>query len=511
MKAKNKFIIGIHTLFLILISLIMIIYPSYISKFIDNMGSQNLLIQIALIIIALLVGKNILKLLDLLLVNYLENYFEFSMKKDLVEKVLYSNYLDIVSVDKGKLINLNNDIQVLIDFLINFLSILFKNALLLAGILYVSFKKLSYMSIVFVLMILFLFYLFKRIKEKSSDKVRQSNESYDRMVGLFSETLSLLDEFSFIGKGKYLVGRLRSGIVDFFNKEVVSNFISYEYRLSSISIFGLMKILILVLGIFTLKNNILSIGSLYLFIYYIDLIEDPIYDVRLQLESLPNVGESKRRLEELEKFRKMSYGDRTLDDKVIEITLDNVNFSYPSTNKLIFKNFNLSLTDKLYGLSSPSGSGKSTLINLIARLFDVDGGAIKYNGIDIRDLRKGEISKRLEYIDQRIRANDSSLIGDILNESEESAKLLKTFGMNKSFDDKTSDLSDGEYRSLFIIKALLSNKDILILDEIFLGVDETKCSLFFDLIKNTDKIVLIISHEKRIIDRVDEVIDLERN
>lgn len=508
---KNKLIIGIHTLFLILISLIMIVYPSYVSKFIDNIESPNIIKNIAIIIISLLLTKNIIKLFDLLIVNFIENSFDFSMKKDLVKKVLYGNYLEILSIGKGKLINLNKDIQILIDFFINFLSIIFKNTLLLIGILFVSIKKLSYMSLIFVIMIIFLFLLFRKIKEISLDKVKKTKDSYDTMVESFSETLSLLEEFNFIGKDMYLISRLKNSILDFFNSEIVSNFISYEYWLSSISVFGIMKILILIFGIFTLENNILSIGSLYLFIYYIDLIEDPIYDVRLQLENLPNVGESKKRLNDIKNLSSISYGNKILEEKVKNIYLENICFSYPNTNKEIFKNYSLSLSCKIYGISAPSGSGKSTLINLISRLFDVDEGTIKYNDIDIKNFRRGEISKKIEYIDQNNEANDVEVIGDIIENTEKSKKLLNDFKIYKDFNDKTSKLSNGEYKSLFVIKALLSKKDILILDEIFLGVDDYKCSLFFDLIKSIDKIVLIISHEKRIIDRLSEVIDFERN
>lgn len=508
---KKKILIFIHTILLLFISLLMVIYPTYISNFIDNISNNEILKKISSVVIFLLLSKNIIKLFDNLLQNYLENSITRNMKDKLAKRIIYSNYLDIIAIDEGKLINLNNDIESITDFYINFVSVIFKNAIIIIGIFFISIKTISYMSLLFVIMILLMLFLFKRIKINSATKVKNTKESYDRMIDLFGETFNLLEEFHFIGKKDFLVNRLRKSIEIFFDNDVVSNFISYEYWLSSLFVFGFMKILVLIFGFFTIPMNIISIGSLYLFIYYIDLIEDPIMDVRLQLETLPNLEEAKNRIVEVMSLSKsdLSYGEKTLDSKVEKIELLNIDFSYG--DKVIFEDFSFDLYKKIYALSSPSGSGKSTLINLIARLFDVEKGAIKYNGIDIRQLKKGEISKKIEYIDQKIEANEGELITDILPKGEKTKELLEKFAINKDYDFNVADLSNGEYRTLYLIKALISEKDILILDEIFLGIDDYKCSLFFDLVKDMDKIILIISHEKRIIARADEVINIERS
>lgn len=151
---RKKFIIAIHGIFLILISLIMVFYPIYISKFIDNISNIYRLKNIFLVIVLLMIAKGIFNIFDMLLENYLNYSLEYDLKKNMMSKLLDISYLNIIREDEGKLINLNKDVDSLIDFYINFLSIIFKNILIISGIFIVSVNKLSYFSFLFIVMII---------------------------------------------------------------------------------------------------------------------------------------------------------------------------------------------------------------------------------------------------------------------------------------------------------------------------------------------------------------------
>lgn len=138
---RKKFIIAIHGIFLILISLIMVLYPIYISKFIDNISNIYRLKNIFLVIVLLMIAKGIFNIFDMLLENYLNYSLEYDLKKTMMSKLLDISYLNIIREDEGKLINLNKDVDSLIDFYINFLSITFKNILILSGIFIVSVNR----------------------------------------------------------------------------------------------------------------------------------------------------------------------------------------------------------------------------------------------------------------------------------------------------------------------------------------------------------------------------------
>ena len=118
--SRKKFIIAIHGIFLILISLIMVFYPIYISKFIDNISNIYRLKNIFLVIVLLMIAKGIFNIFDMLLENYLNYSLEYDLKKTMMSKLLDISYLNIIREDEGKLINLNKDVDSLIDFYINF-------------------------------------------------------------------------------------------------------------------------------------------------------------------------------------------------------------------------------------------------------------------------------------------------------------------------------------------------------------------------------------------------------
>lgn len=91
-----------------------------------------------------------------------------------------------------------------------------------------------------------------------------------------------------------------------------------------------MKIVVLLVGVVGLYRDVLSLGAVYLFVYYIDMMEDPIMDMRIQLEIIPNIEESKKRINDIISLREdeLSYGSKSLDKKVEEIVVDSISFSY---------------------------------------------------------------------------------------------------------------------------------------------------------------------------------------
>ena len=82
-----------------------------------------------------------------------------------------------------------------------------------------------------------------------------------------------------------------------------------------------------------------------------------------------------------------------------EITLEDVNFKYPSKQSRVLRRLNLTIpANKKIALVGHSGCGKSTITNLLLRFYDVTGGSLKIDGIDIRDYNIGELRKQIGYV-----------------------------------------------------------------------------------------------------------------
>jgi ATP-binding cassette subfamily B multidrug efflux pump len=138
-------------------------------------------------------------------------------------------------------------------------------------------------------------------------------------------------------------------------------------------------------------------------------------------------------------------------------------------------------------LVGPTGAGKTTIVNLLNRFYDVDGGSICIDGIDIRQVRKDELRRRLGLVLQdtylfsasvmdnirygRLDATDAEVIqaAKMADADHFIHQLLQ--GYHTMLSERASNLSQGQRQLLAIARAILADPSILILDEATSSVD----------------------------------------
>ncbi|MDZ7267471.1 MAG: ABC transporter ATP-binding protein/permease [candidate division KSB1 bacterium] len=169
------------------------------------------------------------------------------------------------------------------------------------------------------------------------------------------------------------------------------------------------------------------------------------------------------------------------------VTFENVTFNYDGIrNVLQGVSFEVQ-PGEMIGLAGPSGSGKSTLVNLICRFYDVKSGAVKIDGIDVRDLElsslrrqigmvlqepylfRGSIAENIAYGSQNASLHDIINAARIANAHEFICGLPD--GYDTMIGERGLTLSGGERQRISIARAILHNPRILILDEATSSVD----------------------------------------
>jgi subfamily B ATP-binding cassette protein MsbA len=212
-----------------------------------------------------------------------------------------------------------------------------------------------------------------------------------------------------------------------------------------------------------------------------------------------------------------------------EITFENVTFGYKE-NKPVLKNFNLTIPkgSKVAFVGS-SGGGKTTIANLMNRLYDVSSGAIKIDGIDIRDIKLDNLRKFYGVVTQdsilfskSIKENiaygsqeevsDEQIIkaAQIANAEEFINELPNTY--NEVLGSKGSDLSGGQKQRLCIARAIVGDPPILIFDEATSALDtesEQKVQQAIDK-ATQNRTVILIAHRLSTILKADNIVVLER-
>ncbi|MGV8131311.1 MAG: ABC transporter ATP-binding protein [Candidatus Pacearchaeota archaeon] len=168
------------------------------------------------------------------------------------------------------------------------------------------------------------------------------------------------------------------------------------------------------------------------------------------------------------------------------IEFENISFKYHNND--FFKNFNLIVPKgEKIALVGHSGSGKSTLVKLLYRLYDLNSGKIKIDGIDIKDVKQESLRSELSIVPQECVLFDDTIYNNILFSNPKAsrqevfqaikfAQLDKTIGNfpnkeNTIVGERGVKLSGGEKQRVSIARALLADKKILVLDEATSALD----------------------------------------
>lgn len=214
-------------------------------------------------------------------------------------------------------------------------------------------------------------------------------------------------------------------------------------------------------------------------------------------------------------------------EKINEIKFENVDFSYPKRDKMIFENLNLHFEDeKIVGLVGESGSGKSTLMKMVMKWYMAKSGKIFLNDEDILDIDSRKLQEKIAYIpqfpqifSQTIRENlvlgnekisDEEIL-EIAEKCRLKDKILSTEnGLDTKINSEKVIFSSGEMQRLELMRALLKRADVYIFDEPTSNLDTLNESIILNLIKENCKgMVFLISHRMSTVSFSDVVYRVE--
>ena len=199
-------------------------------------------------------------------------------------------------------------------------------------------------------------------------------------------------------------------------------------------------------------------------------------------------------------------------EKINEIKFENVDFSYPNRDKMIFENLNLHFEDKkIVGLVGESGSGKSTLMKMVMKWYMAKSGKIFLNEDDILEIDSRKLQEKIAYIpqfpqifSQTIRENlvlgNDEITDEEILEIAEKCRLKDVIlstenGLDTKINSEKVIFSSGEMQRLELMRALLKRADVYIFDEPTSNLDTLNESIILNLIKENCKgMVFLISH-----------------
>ncbi|NMM63855.1 ABC transporter ATP-binding protein [Clostridium sp. P21] len=249
-------------------------------------------------------------------------------------------------------------------------------------------------------------------------------------------------------------------------------------------------VIVCVVGGYLATKGKINIGDIQAFIQYSNQFTQPI----VQTANIANIIQStvasaERVFELLDETEEIpdSIDAQVIESPKGEVEFKNVYFSYKEQEPLI-KNMNIDVKQgHTIAIVGPTGAGKTTLVNLLMRFYEIDGGSIKIDGVDIRNIKRMELHNMFGMVLQDTWLFNGTIMKNIAYGKEgateeeviQAAKaahahhFIKTLpdGYNTILNEEASNISQGQKQLLTIARAILASPTIMILDEATSSVD----------------------------------------
>lgn len=487
----------------IIISMLTMIFSYYYQLMIDSF-SKYPIYQIVFISL----GFTVLYAFKLLL-DYLRRQQILELSRELnqeyalktMQNLIYQDYDYMDGLEKGTLLSRSQNLFELSQYFIEFYHVIFIDSILMLFILIfiLSIQFFLFLIVLLMMVIIFLvFYFFCKKLHIENKKILEQKEHLNDGLLEFQENYFQTIQFKVKKMMKNKLGYLYDNyFMDVYHHDEITN----RHQIQLEALIQIMIMVVLLFSIFIYKKQQMTLGTVMLVYLLLSYMIDPLMKISVFIamhDELQIIFERYKEMlpEKRERKKKIK--------KIKSIELKHVSFSYGYTRPL-FDHFQLKIERSLF-IQGKTGSGKSTLLKLIMNQLQPTKGEIVINGINLQELDLNSYYSHIKYLNktpvfykESLRTN---MIFDRLFLENKMIELLHYFmlddlvnGLDLKLDEQGGFLSSGQGQLVMIIRALLSEPDVLILDEAFSNIDQERLQLLINYLSFQKIIVIIVSHQ----------------
>lgn len=479
----------------------------------------------------------LIKAIAILLINYYE--LKISREIDLENsQKLFSKYINAPFIfhvynNPSELIQNLNDVKRSTSVIIG-LSTILKEVLIISAIsamLIISNVKLfSYILLILIIPVIFILNFFKNMLLSKGEIAIQFR---NQRLKILSESITNIKFIKLINAQNFIINYFKKINFKAANQDMIATYISKIPKII-LETFSIITILSVIFFLYISKGGLIEIipiltlliVSIIRFIPSVGSILVAVNNYRYNLPALKVFDLFFHEENEI-KNKEKNVIDKNKDNFQNKIEVKNISYHYPNNKINVIKNLNFEIyKGEKIGISGKSGSGKSTLLNLILGLLTPVEGSIKCDGEEIKNDINNWYSK-IAYVPQKITLFEESIKknicfgnneNDIKNENfMEAIKLSELTNFINSLPEKFDTnvghdggiVSGGQLQRIGIARALYLKPDILILDEPTSNLDsEIEMAIINSLFKLKDLTIILISHNKVILEKCDRLVKL---
>ncbi|WP_178139967.1 ABC transporter ATP-binding protein [uncultured Campylobacter sp.] len=485
--------------------------------------NETLLYMLPCAIIAIYLLKNVGTFMQAYFTAYIGQDTIRRFREKMVENLLNLDMKFFNDFRTGELISrTTNDIERIRSIVSSIIPELIRELVTIIGLLCVVIyqsPKLAFFALVVMPLAI---YPISRLAKKMKKISKKSQEKTSDITSALSEIFTNIEIIKANNAQKYEHSRFVEENNKFFklNLKTVKIEQLVSPLMETIGSIGVAAVIIIG-GKDVIDGNI-NMGAFFSFLTALFMLYTPLKRiVNIYNKMQDAIAASERTFFLMDKVSQIKDGQKELNEEINLIKFNDVRLSYG--DKEILKGINLEANkSEFIALVGSSGGGKSSLMNLLMRFYDVNGGEILINDINLKDIKIHSLRQNIGLVTQRVYIFNDTIAKNVAygREFDEDAvinalKMANAYefvsklegGINTTLNEFGTNLSGGQRQRIAIARALYQNPQILIFDEATSALDNESEKEITKAINNlrSKKIIFVIAHRLSTVENADKI------
>ena len=485
--------------------------------------NEKLLYILPCAIIAIYVIKNI--------GTFMQAYFTAYIGQDTIRRFREKMVANLLNLDMdffnefrtGELISrTTNDIDRIRSIVSSMIPELTREFITIIGLLCVVIyqsPKLAFFALVVMPVAI---YPISRLAKRMKKISKQSQEKTSDITSALSEIFTNIEIIKANNAQEYEHSRFVDENNKFFRLNLKS--VKIEQLVSPLmeTIGSIGVAAVIIIGGKDVIDGQINMGAFFSFLTALFMLYTPLKRiVNIYNKMQDAIAASERTFFLMDKVSQIKDGQKELNEEINLIKFNDVRLSYG--DKEVLKGINLEANkSEFIALVGSSGGGKTSLMNLLMRFYDVNGGEILINGINLKDIKIHSLRQNIGLVTQRVYIFNDTIAKNVAygREFNEEAvvnalKLANAYefvskldnGINTILNEFGTNLSGGQRQRIAIARALYQNPQILIFDEATSALDNESEKEITKAINNlrSKKIIFVIAHRLSTVENADKI------
>ena len=496
-----------------------------------NSGNMNMeyIINLLITVVILYVVSAVFSYLQSYLLLDITTDISYNLRGDLIEKITHLSMGDLDKNTRGDILSrITNDVDSLQSGIVQTFNQLLTGVVTIVGVTIMMLSINLWLTLTTIILVPIAFFIIMKVTKFSQDYYLKQLEYRGRLNGQIEESFTGHEIIRSFNQEEESMNIFDEENENWYEQEWKSKFFSSLSGPFVHFISNLQYVIISVLGAVLVLQNAISVGDILAFIQYSKNFTTPIEQITRIMNMIQTaMAASERIFDFLEINVEENPSKEQIKEINEEISFENVNFGYSEDEPIIKDlSFKVKKGEKI-AIVGETGAGKTTIVKLLMRFYDLDGGEIKIDGVNINRYDKHSIRSLVGMVLQdtwlfndtimnnirygKLDASDEEVIEASKEAHADNFIMQNPEGYQMMLNEDADNISHGQKQLLTIARTILSNKQILILDEATSSVDTRTEKLIQKAMDRLmkDRTSFIIAHRLSTVRDADKIIVID--